>query len=153
MFGIPYKKITFQSKLKPSEIVSRLQTVTSRSFWYKWAPKDKDFVGSVSEDSFRIHRNIRNRNTYLPVLTGEVLAENEGSQIVVTMSLDPVAILIMLGLLVFVLRIVSSPGGEIGPKILIFVWSLILHLGMYAMGFSPEVARAEERLQGIFESH
>ncbi len=153
MFGIPYKKITFQSKLTPSEILSRLQTVTSRSFWYMWGPKDKDFVGSVSTDGFRIHRNLRNRNTYLPVLSGEVLAENKGSQIVVTMSLDPVAVLLMLGLLVFVLRIVLSPGGEIGLKLLIFVWSLILHLGMYAMGFAPEVSRAEERFQEIFESN
>ncbi len=149
MFGIPYEKVIIQSKLEPSEIVARLKAVTSHFLWYKWPPKDKDFVGTIFPDRFRIHRNIRNRNTYLPLLVGKIHVNNEGSEIVVTMSLHPIAILVLLGLFSYLFYVNFVPSGDPGAIFVYCSGALIFHLVMYLMGFSPEVSRAKERLQEI----
>jgi hypothetical protein len=149
MFGIPYEKVIIQSKLEPPEIVDRLKAVTSRFLWYKWPPKDKDFVGTISLDGFRIHRNIRNRNTYLPLLVGKIYVHNEGSEIVVTMSLHPIAILLLLGLFSYFFYGLFIPDGEAGAILLFCSVAFVFHLVMYLMGFCPEVSRAKERLQEI----
>ena len=147
MYGIPYEKITFQSELTPSEIVAKLKIVTSRFPWHKPRP---EFIGSIFTGGFRIHHNIRNRNSYLPFLIGKIHANNEGSEIVVIMYAHPLIVLLMLGLFVYVFRIVLTPNFDIGLKILISLMAIFLHFGMYSMGFDSEVSFAKERLQKLF---
>jgi hypothetical protein len=114
MFGIPYEKVVIQSKLEPSEIVARLKTVTSRFLWYKFPPRDKDFVGSIFTDGFRMYRNIRGRNTYLPWLIGKIHANDEGSQIVVII-LHPIAIFLLLGVFLYVFVLLSFQVATLKP--------------------------------------
>ena len=151
MFGIPYEEITFQSDLDPSEIVARLGKVTARFLWYKFPPKEKDFVGTIFSDGFRIFRNIRNRNTYLPFLLGRINENENGSLIVVTMTLHPIAVLIMAGLFLLTFRGLFISGGDAGAKLLPFAMITIFHLVMCLVGFNPEVSRAKKLLQEIFE--
>ena len=151
MFGIPYEKVTFQSELDQSEIIARLEKATSRFLWYKFPPKEKDFVGTIFTDGFRISRNIRNRNTYLPFLVGKINENENGSRIVVTMTLHPIAVLIMAGLFLLTFRGLFIPGGDAGAKLLPFVMIMIFHLVMCLVGFNPEVSRAKKLLQEIFE--
>jgi hypothetical protein len=150
MFGIPYEKIVIHSKLEPSEIVDRLTAVTSRFLWFKFPPKEKDFVGSVSTDSFKIYRNIRGRNTYLPWLVGKIHTNNEGSQIVVSMSLHPLSVFVLLAAILYVFGIAFIPSGDIQSIILFCSGVLVFHLVMYLIGFRPEVSRAKKRLKEIF---
>ena len=82
MFGTPYEEVSFQSELVLAEIVTRLEAATSRFFWFKFPPRDKDFVGSIFAEGFRIFRNIRGRNTYLPWKIGKIHPNSKGSRIV-----------------------------------------------------------------------
>ncbi len=153
MFGIPYEKVMIQSKLEPAQIITRLKTATSGFSWFKFPPKEKDFVGTVSSDGFRISRNIRNRNSYLPLLIGKIHANSkgaEGSQVVVIMSLHPVVIFLMLALFLYVFLTAAINAGDIEVKIFVCSGVVIFHLAMYLIGFRPEVPRAKKLLQKIF---
>jgi hypothetical protein len=150
LFGVPYKKVTFQSELEPTEIFARLDKVTTRFVWYKFPPREMDFVGRISSNKFLAYRNIRHRNTYLPWLNGKIKVDGKGSQIIVTMTLHPVAITLLLGIFFYLLHSVITSSGD--PKtILLFIsGAYIFHLLMYFTGFWPEVSFAEKRLNEIF---
>ncbi|SRR6266498_1886092 len=149
MFGIPYEKATFHSALNPSEICLRLGLVTSRASWNGWAPKEKDFVGTVHPNGFRIYRNIRNRNTYLPLLTGKISENKTGSQVDVVITLHPIAIVIMVALFLFALRVLFIPGSDPGANFVPVSMLVLFHLGMCIFGFNPEVSHATTLLREI----
>lgn len=151
MFGIPYEKVIFQSELDQSEIFTRLEKTITRPLWFKFPPKEKDFVGTIFQDGFRIYRNIRHQNTYLPTLTGKIRKSEKGSQIEIVMTLHPVAVLIMAGIFLFTFRVLFIPGGDEGFRFLPLSIAIIFHLGMCLVGFNPEVSRAKKLLQEILE--
>jgi len=151
MFGIPYEKVSFQSELDQSEIVVRLGKATSRFLWYKLPSKEKDFVGNIFTGGFRIYRNIRNRNTYLPFLVGKINGNGKGSQVDVVMTLHPIAVVIMAGIFFFAFRSLFIPSRDEIARFIPFSMAIMFHLAMCLVGFNPEVSRAKELLQDILE--
>ncbi len=53
------------------------------------------FIGWMDQDSFRMHRKIRGRNSLLPLIRGHVLPIPTGTQINVTMFMWPPVVVIL----------------------------------------------------------
>ena len=71
-----------------SEIIQILENNTSekRSVFYR--NYDEFFNGNISEDSFKIQRNISYRNSFLPVIIGTIKETDNGSEISMKMRLS-----------------------------------------------------------------
>ena len=79
---------SIKSSKSKSEIIQILKNNTSekRSVFYR--NYDEFFNGKISEDSFKIQRNISYRNSFLPVIIGIIKETENGSQISIKMRLN-----------------------------------------------------------------
>jgi hypothetical protein len=59
--------------------------------WFKRPPQP--YIGSGSNDRFKIRRNIGGRNSFLPILTGVVAGIPEGSEIKVRFQIHPAVLI------------------------------------------------------------
>jgi hypothetical protein len=109
--------------------------------WPFGIPVTAPFIGSVSDDWFKIHRDIRYRNSFLPMIRGRVTPNGFGSRVDVTMSLHPLVGLFMIfwlggvGLSAFAIRSASS---------VIPVGMFIFGAALTAAGFFPEAMKAKQ---------
>jgi hypothetical protein len=104
------------------------------------------FVGYVKEDSFRLQRNIRYRNSFLPLIRGRIVPTETGTQVQVTMFMHPVAVIFM----VFWLWVTwpyapADQSTSAHPSWPLFAFGLVLALG----GFFPEAIKAKRMLTEV----
>ncbi len=103
-------------------------------------PGGSPFIGSVEDESFKLRRNIRYRNSFLPMIRGHITPNVVGTRVCVTMFLHPLVALFMifwLGMVGFgavSTRSASSiiPGG-------MFIFGVALTVG----AFIPEAIKAK----------
>src|ERR1700690_4052606 len=57
--------------------------------WKRGEPPGPPFIGWVRDGSFKLHRDIRYRNSFLPVVHGRIVPADIGTRIQVTMSIHP----------------------------------------------------------------
>lgn len=131
----------------PRIVAERLRAVVGEppsfgeSFRMPWSPGDPaspPFIGTVRDESFRIRRDIRRRNSFLPLIWGRILATPLGTRVNVIMFIHPmVAIFIAFWF------------GMVGKFILADNSPLLVPLGMLlfgvvltAWGFFPEAIKA-----------
>jgi len=150
MIGIPYQRIVFQSQLQPVLAVARLKTDVTERRWLIFLGGDKEFVGHVTSHGFRLFRNVRGRNFYLPWIIGTIQANGFGSQITIISTVHPAVAVLMVGLLVYAACTVSAHGAGILLTCLTVAAFVLLHLIMCVIGFNPEVERARTRLRELF---
>ena len=95
---MPFLHYSIESPLAPELVLARLAVCTSKppSFWEafarsldRWVEDRPAFHGTVGERSFRLHRAIRYRNSFLPLIRGTVKATATGSRVSITMFLHP----------------------------------------------------------------
>ncbi|MCL1635237.1 hypothetical protein M2650_11435 [Luteimonas sp. SX5] len=117
-------------------------------------PSNEYFIGETDNDRFSIHRNIRYRNSFLPVIKGKITPEFPGSLIEVTMRLNVFAALFMafwLGVVGFMaLTAVSSSGltSKTAMPAGMFAFGALL----LAAGFFPEAIKARNKLKSLLEA-
>ncbi len=105
------------------------------------------FIGKVEGDTFHIRRDIRYRNSFLPLVRGQVAASRLGTRINITMSLHPLVTIFIL----FWLGGVGFGGfaaAHTNPKQAIiplgmFIFGIVLTFG----GFFPEAFKARRLLE------
>ena len=76
-------KFILESKKSKDEIIQILKDNTSpaRSIFYR--NYDEFFNGKILEDSFKIQRNINYKNSFLPVLIGEIKKTDSSTRITI----------------------------------------------------------------------
>lgn len=150
MFLVPYKRIHISTTLTPDEASQRiLETVDTRG-WTWHLSSDKYFRGRVSPENFRILPVIRGRNTYLPLVRGQLRPGGIGTELEVTFSLHPLAIATIAFVFGMPLWVEYSKVGGLSPKIVpLLAAFLVLHALMYFIGFLPEARRAESLLRNL----
>jgi hypothetical protein len=115
---MPFYRFQIQVPLPQQRVMERIRSLGPRegSFgqwfselrkrkpreWFSEQRKPRDdtllpFIGWVSEDSFRMSRKIRGRNSLLPLIRGHVLPIPTGTQINVTMFMWPPVMVILTG--------------------------------------------------------
>jgi integrase len=63
--------------------------------WQQRDPSLPPFIGTIRGDSFRMQRDIRYRNSFLPVIRVHVQAEGVGTRVTATMMLHPLVAIFM----------------------------------------------------------
>jgi hypothetical protein len=102
---MPLYRFQIEVPLPRQRVMERIRSLMrerpSVGQWFceRWKPRDgtlPPFIGSADENSFRIHRDIRYRNSFLPLIRGYVFPTPTGTQINVTMSMYPASAVFMI---------------------------------------------------------
>lgn len=146
---MPVYRFYIDIDVPPPVAEERLKTATIQdsNFWYslrmiwRWPePGSPPFLGKIENDSFRLRRNIRYRNSFLPLIRGQVSSRGVGSRVSVTMSIHPFTALFM----AFWLGSVGY--GALTDKSTqpVYLWAMFAFgVGLAAVGFFPEAIRAK----------
>jgi hypothetical protein len=101
---LPFDSLLFRSPLSPEDSISQLEAtvepkkVIRSSFFTGKKKTGKPFEGAIDHNTFNISRVIGYRNSFLPVVRGEVGSDHRGTTIRVTMKMH---ILVMIFLAVW----------------------------------------------------
>ncbi|MCA8885446.1 MAG: hypothetical protein KDA35_02415 [Hyphomonadaceae bacterium] len=146
---IPYHRFEITSRLSRA---AALTAITSRIekrqlFTWRWpsSSNDERFSGDVAGDGFSITRIMGYRNSFAPVIRGEVHAAGAFSRIVITMR--P-----YIFVLVFCAFFVSLSLSTIAITPIAGVLMLAFLYAMVMVGFWVEANKQEQTLRKIFEA-
>ena len=90
---LPYQQFVLYSPLEREKAAARLQSAVSAPMTLferlspSWEGYQTLFIGEAMGYSFHIYRNIRNRNSWLPVADGWIAADGLRSKVQVTLRL------------------------------------------------------------------
>jgi hypothetical protein len=146
---VPFYRFEIDVDAPPPVVVERLRSIVRdkptfmeslRQIWPFGNPAGAPFIGCVQEESFKIRRDIRYRNSFLPMIWGRVTPNGVGARVYVTMFIHPLVALFMIFWLGMVgygaLSIPSAssliPGG-------MFIFGVALTVG----AFIPEAIKAK----------
>ena len=132
--------------MPPRVVAERLRAVVSEapSSWesLSWRSRDDSgsppFIGTVREESFRIRRDIRGRNSFLPRVWGRIVATPTGTRVKVTMFIHPFAAIFM----AFWFGMVGNGIVNGNGAFPILIGMLIFGVVLVAWGFYPEATKA-----------
>jgi hypothetical protein len=159
---MPFYRFQIQSRLTTETILVRIRALVRESpgFWQSVReslgrrPDDSPpFIGRVEGNRFRMRRDIRYRNSFLPQVHGSVVPNPVGANVKVTMYLHPLVV----GFMLFWLGTVglgalvgfTNQRESMGPA-LIPAGMFLFGIGLVVGGFYPEAYKARRLLeQGI----
>jgi len=145
---MPLYRFHIDTTVPPQAVTERLRCAVRdspkfREFFGRKNPDGPPFIGSVRDFSFRIRRDIRYRNSFLPLVWGHIVPTPMGARVVVTMFMHPLVLAFMLFWLGAVvwggLKTASSAG----------LWMSMFAIALSAAGFIPEVVTAKRLLSAI----
>jgi hypothetical protein len=154
---MPLYRFQIEVPLPQHRVMGRIRSLVREgpSFgqWFieQWKPRDDTlppFIGSAGHDSFKMRRDIRYRNSFLPLIRGYLLQTPTGTKINVTMFMHPVVAVFMtywLGL-TGALTIFPRAGATSIPAAISFLFGVALMCG----GFFWEAFKAKRILAGAF---
>jgi|BogFormECP03_OM2_1039629.scaffolds.fasta_scaffold04656_2 hypothetical protein len=122
---------------------------TFRRIWRRDQPPSPPFIGSIEYNAFKLRRDIRYRNSFLPIIRGRILPIDLGTRVNVIMHLHPFVALFMtfwLGAVGYGLIVDSSTSRL--PLALMFLFGIVLIAG----GFVPEALKAKRLLSAAIQS-
>lgn len=159
---LPFEDIVYKTKLNCDEVVRQLSTVIvpERTLFQIFKTFDDDtYHGQVNTDSFKIYPAINGRNSFLPIIIGEIQPTSFGSQIHIKMRMHFVVIVFMivwcsipiLGSIESFIKSFNS--GRFNPAVFIpfICFPLIGYLvTMYA--FKSKSIHCKNHLQNLFDA-
>ncbi|NJS11779.1 MAG: hypothetical protein HC789_16110 [Microcoleus sp. CSU_2_2] len=94
---LPFERLTIPTTLKLSEVLERLDEAVEPPKMFRmnllFRRPNKPYEGTISGNTFKISRIIRGRNSFLPVIEGEIHPESFGCSIAIKMSLYKVVLI------------------------------------------------------------
>lgn|GEM_PF-1491988 len=97
----PSDSFVVKTQMSPEDIVKKMDSVVEKRSGFHWPGRTKRFRGEVSQDGFKIRRIIYYRNLSRPVVRGEFLPREQGTEVVVRMDLSWLANVMMTLWLIF----------------------------------------------------
>jgi len=150
-------RFQLRSDLSTQAVLERLQTLAreqpgfgqSLKESFGWREGDSPpFIGRVEGNSFKLYRDIRYRNSFLPRIRGHVSAYRDGTNIDVTMYLHPVVLVFMLFWLGGVgASAVAMLGHGKGTQAFIPLGMFVFGVALILGGFYPEAFKARRILE------
>ena len=152
----PGRAFVFESPLPREEVTRRLEREIAPSEWRWSESRTQRFEGTFADGRFWMMRLVRGRNSFRPVIEGQVVSHANGVRIDVRMRLHPLVVVVSAMLLVAGGTIASLAVSETAlrgvPPLLIFVVVFPL-LAWGVNGIASIEARKDLRhLAGLFET-
>jgi hypothetical protein len=135
MLFIPYDSAEIRTPLTPEQIQEKLKPfIGHRTFAEYFKEPRYQFGGAIKADHFKIFRHVRGRNSYLPIIRGEIQPLPDGTMVTLSFQIHW-----------FVVLFFTSIGGmsfwwHDPTPLIMFV---VLHVGLYFIGYLPEKRWAE----------
>ena len=160
---LPFEKLTYKTSLASEEILKRLRENIEPKKTFRmtglFGSKDhKHYEGSIEGRSFSISRIIHYRNSFLPIIKGEIASKHDGTHIHIQMRLHTIALIFMalwcgiLGLVFLVISFDSLNEGSFDPFLLIPLGMLLFGYLMTVGGFKYESGKSKKWLKDLFEA-
>ncbi len=152
---MPLYRFHIDTTVPPQAVAERLRCAVRnrpgfreyfRTMWNRSSPAGPPFIGSIHDNSFRIRRAIRYRNSFLPLVWGHIGPTPNGARVTVTMFMHPLAFVFMLfwlGMVGFSALTVKSASPAIPWAM--FIFGIALCTG----GFVPEAVKAKRLLSSV----
>jgi hypothetical protein len=98
MKTLPYDRFIIRTKLTPDEVQQRISGFVEPDQWFRWfsSGEHKPYQGEIENHKFRISRAIHYRNSFLPIIIGEIQSDPGGSTIRITMRMHGLVIAFMI---------------------------------------------------------
>ncbi len=97
---LPYDCFTIKTRLSTDEVIIIIHGFVETKKWiWKWSSNHKPYMGEVNKDKFRIIKVNWYRNSFLPLISGEILPSLDGS--IIRVSMRPFGEVIAFMLLLF----------------------------------------------------
>ena len=159
---LPTECFTYKTRLKESEIISRLSDHIEPEKTFRFgifgSGSTKNYEGQINGQTFYIKRIISYRNSFLPRIYGIIERDLDGSIIKVKMKLHVVVKVFLciwfggvgLGCVAFLIQAFNKSAFD--PMTLIPFGMLIFAYGLTMGGFKYESIKSNKFLQAIFEA-
>lgn len=154
---LPYVRETYHSSRAPTALLDRLRTQVAPPTWFRWNPTSLPFEGEVHEAGFKVMRIIHYRNSFLPVILGEVRPEGPGTAVRVQMRLAHFISAFMVvwfsGVLLGMLAVIMalSAGQPAWGGLLAISGMLAFGVALVLLPFWYEVRQARPILRDLLE--
>lgn len=160
---LPYDRVTYKTYLRPEEVQQRLENSIepTKIRWFSFRKEaHKPYQGTLTWPTFNIHRVIFYRNSFLPMIRGEV--QEEMGQTVVTVTMHPHVL--VLGFMVIwlflplnfcaagLLAMASNPaegGGELFAMAIPF---MLFGLALLLLPYKWEARQSKKFFQELLEA-
>lgn len=156
---LPYERLKIVTSLSREEILKRLENaIEPKRHFRLFASGTKPYQGSVEGSHFEVSRIIRYRNSFLPIIKGDVQSEISGSTVYITMHphIFVTAFMILwLGavgffFLAFLYSFVSS---STNPSIVFIPGGMfVFGYGMFLGGFKFESIKSKKFFRELLEA-
>ena len=152
--------LTLSSPKPPGTVLPILRANTAARRPSLWFPSNirEYFNGTITDDTFRIQRNIQYFNSFLPVIRGRVEPTESGSEIRLKMSIHPLVKAFMavwfIPLVLVCVAMLCQTGNpkQVPLPTQIRLWGLLLFGILLAIvPFRIEAKKAQEKLESLFQ--
>jgi hypothetical protein len=151
---MPLYRFQIEVPLPQQRVIERIRSLVRERPGFgqrleQWKQRDSTlppFIGSADGDSFKMHRDIQYRNSFLPRIRGRVLPTPTGTQINVTMYTHPVVAAFM----TFWLGMTGLAAITNFPRILIPAAMFLFGAALMCGGFFIEAFKAKRILAEAF---
>ncbi|MGD9982463.1 MAG: hypothetical protein AB7H66_03585 [Hyphomonadaceae bacterium] len=148
---LPYHRFEITSPMKRAEALAAIASRIEERKWLRWrwpsVENDERFDGAVTETSFSVTRIMGYRNSFAPVIEGEVHESGRFSRIVITMKRHIVVLLFLVvfaGMMLAGLVALERPLP--GVLMLLLLYAIVLG------AFWFEANKLEQTLRKIFQA-
>lgn len=163
---LPFEKLIYQSTLSKEELITHLQNEIepekSFTFGARKSSYSKPYIGKIYLNRFEIKKVVTYRNSFLPVIKGEIKEGINGAKINIKMGLvDFVKVFMILWLgavsfgcigALYSLIFTDTANSEAGFFMFIPFAMLLFGLGMVSFGFKAESQRSIKDLEEILQA-
>lgn len=141
-----FRKAVLTSDLTETEIIERLSEIVNSkesgfSFFYN--DQTKKYTGKIENKRFKIHKIIKGRNSFIPIINGEIIDNISTRKIELTMRPHFLLILFLFGAFAFALYHLINDKNYDG------LFFLGLLFGMIILFFNIESHESTKDLQDI----
>jgi hypothetical protein len=151
--AMPLYRFHIETRLSPPAAMARIMGMVGlpRSSSVEGLGPGDDasppFVGKVEGDVFRIRRDIRYRNAFLPVIRGRITSLPMGARVSVTVRLPPAVALFMSAWFAGLVAGVASLSEPMHPLLVIPAGLFLFGAGLVCGGFFTEALKARRLLE------
>ena len=151
----PVEHLTYRTKLSPQEAIEKVKESIESKKLFRWNrygknKNQKPYEGEVIENTFTITRIISYRNSFIPIIKGNIESDYRGTKIIVKMRLHIIVMIfiffwcgmISIGALAYTSDFMST--GDFQPYTLLPFGMILLAYGLALGGFKYESKKSKK---------